>query len=91
MIILIISISFPSWNLVSTGIAETVIKYLVGMESETLKVFSEMIRFGRTNEDLYFEKMLLLIVVQLAESDASIYVIAFTRALRIHYKLRDAF
>ncbi|XP_017754601.1 PREDICTED: cilia- and flagella-associated protein 69-like [Eufriesea mexicana] len=74
IIILLISITLPSWNLVSGGIADTVIKYLVGIESDYVRVFSEIIKFDRTDENLYFEKVLLLIITNLAEVDACIYL-----------------
>ncbi|CAK9831943.1 Cilia- and flagella-associated protein 69 [Anthophora retusa] len=72
-IIFVLVNTFPSWNFVGSGIADTVIKYLVGVETGTARVFSETVKFGRTNEDFYFEKILLLIVTQLAEVDACIF------------------
>lgn len=75
MVILVILITFPSWNLVSSGIAEDVIKFFVGVETGAVRVFSENIKFGRSNEDLFFQKILLLIIMHLAEVDACIFVI----------------
>ncbi|XP_026674261.1 cilia- and flagella-associated protein 69-like [Ceratina calcarata] len=69
-----ILISFPKWNLVSCGIAEAVIEYLIGVETGVARVFSETIKFGRTINDLQFEKILLLIVTHLAEVDACIFL-----------------
>lgn len=77
MIILIISITLPSWNLVSGGIADNVIKYLVGIESGSVRIFEKIIKFDRTIDNLHFEKILLLIVTHLAEVDACIFVITF--------------
>ena len=77
MIILTISITLPSWNLVSGDIADTVIKYLVGIESGSVRIFAEIIKFDRTIDNLHFEKILLLIVTHLAEVDACIFVITF--------------
>ncbi|XP_060829520.1 cilia- and flagella-associated protein 69-like [Bombus pascuorum] len=74
MIILIISITLPSWNLVSSGIADAVIKYLIGIEFGSTTIFSKVIKFGRTTDDLHFEKTLLLIVTHLAEVDACIFL-----------------
>lgn len=81
IIILIISITLPSWNLVSSGIADAVIKYLIGIEFGSTTIFSKVIKFGRTTDDLHFEKTLLLIVTHLAEVDACIFVITFSLSL----------
>ena len=72
-----ISITLPSWNLVSGGIADIVIKYLVGIESGSVRIFADIIKFDRTIDNLHFEKILLLIVTHLAEVDACIFVITF--------------
>ncbi|CAL7952404.1 unnamed protein product [Xylocopa violacea] len=80
-IILTILVTFPSWNLVSSGIADTTFKYLIGVESGTVRVFSEIIKFSRSIEDLYFEKILLFTVMHLAEVDACILLMVQRRLM----------
>ncbi|XP_029050719.1 cilia- and flagella-associated protein 69-like isoform X2 [Osmia bicornis bicornis] len=82
VIILVILITFPSWNLVSSGIAEDVIKFFVGVETGTLRVFAENIKFGRSNEDLFFQKILLLTITHLAEVDACIFLMKEKKLMR---------
>ncbi|XP_076240800.1 cilia- and flagella-associated protein 69 [Calliopsis andreniformis] len=78
VIILAILIAFPSWNFVSSGIPDDIIKFLIAIESGSVRVFSEKVTFDKTNEDLFFQKTLLLIVTHLAEIDACIFVIIFS-------------
>ncbi|XP_076663021.1 cilia- and flagella-associated protein 69 [Andrena cerasifolii] len=75
VVILVVIILFPSWNFVSSGIADEAIRFLVGVEAGSVRVFSERVNFGRSNADLYFQKTLLVITMHLVEIDACIYVI----------------
>ncbi|XP_043786535.1 cilia- and flagella-associated protein 69-like [Apis laboriosa] len=70
MIILMISINLPSWNLVGSGIADIIIEILIGIETNSVRIFSEIITFGTSIEDLYLEKIILLIIINLAEVNA---------------------
>lgn len=74
MIILMISINFPSWNLVGSGIVDIIIEILVGIESNSIRIFSEIITFDTSIEDLYFQKILLLIVIHLAEISTCVII-----------------
>lgn len=74
-VILAVIILFPSWNFVSSGIADEAIKFLVGVEVGSVRVFSERVKFGRSDADLYFQKTLLVIAMHLVQIDACIYVI----------------
>lgn len=74
MIILMISINLPSWNLVGSGIADIVIEILIGIETNSARIFSEIIKFGSTIEDLFLEKIMLLIIIHLAEINASVII-----------------
>lgn len=74
MIILMISINLPSWNLVGSGIADIVIEILIGIESNSVRIFSELITFNTSIEDLYFQKILLLIVIHLSEINTCVII-----------------
>ncbi|XP_076278659.1 cilia- and flagella-associated protein 69 [Lasioglossum baleicum] len=81
-IILSILISFPTWNFVSSGIADKAIKFLIAVETGSVRVFSETITFGRTNEDLSFQKVLLLIAMHLSQIDACIPIMVHRKLMR---------
>ncbi|XP_076397270.1 uncharacterized protein LOC100874990 isoform X6 [Megachile rotundata] len=82
VIILVILITFPSWNIVSSGIADDVIKFFNGVEAGSVRVFSQNVKFGRSNEDLFFQKVLLLIITHLAEIDACIFLMEDRKLMR---------
>ncbi|XP_076162248.1 cilia- and flagella-associated protein 69-like isoform X3 [Ptiloglossa arizonensis] len=82
VIILALLVTFPSWNYVSSGIADNVVKFLVAVESGTVRVFSEIVKFGRTNDDLFFQKVLLLTVTQLAKIDACIFLMVKRKVMK---------
>lgn len=74
MIILMISINLPSWNLVGSGIADIIIEMSIGIETNSVRIFSEIITFGTSIEDLYFEKIILLITTHLAEVNSCVII-----------------
>ncbi|XP_076642623.1 cilia- and flagella-associated protein 69-like [Halictus rubicundus] len=81
-IILTILITFPTWNFISSGIADKVIKFLIAVETGSVRVFSETITFGRTNEDLFFQKVLLLIAIHLSQIDACISIMVHRKLMQ---------
>lgn len=67
-------VALPSWNLVSSGIAEDIVDLLSAIESGTTKIWTENVKFSDNDEDLFFKKTLLLIIAHLADIDIYVFV-----------------
>ncbi|KYN15906.1 Uncharacterized protein C7orf63 [Trachymyrmex cornetzi] len=67
-------VALPSWDLVSNGIAEDIVNLLSTIESGTTKIWSENVKFSDSDEDLFFKKILLMIIAYLADIDVYIFV-----------------
>lgn len=67
-------VALPSWDLVSSGIAEDIIDLLSAIEYGTTKIWTENVKFSDNDEDLFFKKTLLLIIAHLADIDVYVFV-----------------
>ncbi|XP_067217250.1 cilia- and flagella-associated protein 69-like isoform X2 [Linepithema humile] len=79
-------VALPSWDLASSGIAEDIVNLLPAIKSDTAKVWTENVKFSDSEEDLFFKRILLMIVGHLAEID--IYVFIMQKAMIMPIILR---
>lgn len=77
-------VTFPSWDLVGSGIAEDIVELLGAIEFGTARIWTTDVKFADSDEDLFFRRTLLTIVAHLAHIDVYVFVIFvdfFTNAL----------
>ncbi|XP_036149500.1 uncharacterized protein LOC118647855 [Monomorium pharaonis] len=79
-------VALPSWDLVSSGIAEDIVNLLSAIESGTTKIWTENVKFSDNYEDLFFKRTLLIIIAHLADID--IYVFVMKKAMIMPIILR---
>jgi len=76
----------PSWDLVSSGIAEDVVYLLSAIESGTTKIWAEDVKFSDNDENLLFKKILLMIIAHLADIDIYVFVKYFCQFYFINFE-----
>lgn len=64
----------PSWDLVSSGIAEDIVDLLSAIESGVTKIWTKNVKFSDNDEDAFFKKTLLMIIAHLADIDVYVFV-----------------
>ncbi|XP_018355188.1 PREDICTED: cilia- and flagella-associated protein 69-like [Trachymyrmex septentrionalis] len=79
-------VALPSWNLVSSGIAEDIVHLLPSIESGTTTIWAESVKFSNSKEDFFFKKILLMIIAYLA--DIEVYVFVMDKAMIMSIILR---
>ncbi|KAG5314763.1 CFA69 protein, partial [Acromyrmex insinuator] len=79
-------VALPSWDLISSGIAEDIVNLLSAIESGSTKIWAENVKFSDSNEDLFFKKILLMIIAYLADID--IYIFMMDKAMIMPIILR---
>lgn len=67
-------VALPSWNLISSGIAEDIIELFSAIESGTIKIWTENVKFSDSDEDLFFKRTLLMIIAYLTDIDIYVFV-----------------
>jgi len=67
-------IFLPSWNLVSSGIAEDIVYLLSAIESGNIDIWMNNVKLSDSEEDLFFKRILLMIVAHFADSDIYVFV-----------------
>lgn len=67
-------VALPSWNLISSGIAEDIIDLLSTIESGTIKIWTKDVKFSDSDENFFFKRILLMIIAYLAEIDIYVFV-----------------
>lgn len=67
-------VALPSWKLIRSGLADDIATLLVATEIGSENTWISNVKFGTSNEDLLFKKILLLIVSHLAQSEAAVKV-----------------
>lgn len=67
-------VALPSWNLISSGIAEDIIDLLSTIESGITKIWMEDIKFSDSDENFFFKRILLMIIAYFAEIDVYVFV-----------------
>ncbi|GAB1867239.1 hypothetical protein CAJAP_08318 [Camponotus japonicus] len=67
-------VALPSWNLISSGIAEDIIELLSAIGSGVIKIWTEDVKFSNSDEDLFFKRTLLMIIAYLADIDIYVFV-----------------
>lgn len=67
-------VALSSWDLVSSGIAEDIVNLLSAIEYGSIKIWTENVTFSDNDEDLFFKKILLMIIAHLADTDIYIFV-----------------
>jgi len=79
-------VALPSWDLVSSGIAEDVVYLLSAIESGTTKIWTEDVKFSDNDENLLFKKILLMIIAHLADIDIYVFVKYFCQFYFINFE-----
>lgn len=67
-------VALPSWNLISSGIAEDIIELLSAIGCGVIKIWTEDVKFSDSDEDLFFKRTLLMIIAYLADIDIYVFV-----------------
>jgi len=79
-------VALPSWDLVSSGIAEDVVYLLSAIESGTTKIWTEDVKFSDNDENFLFKKILLMIIAHLADIDIYVFVKYFRQFYFINFE-----
>lgn len=66
--------TLSSWDLVNSGIAEDIVNLLPAIESGSAKIWTETVTFSDNDKDLFFKKILLMIIAHLADIDIYVFV-----------------
>lgn len=63
--------AFPSWTLITSGLADDLALLAVATEVGTKGTWAEKVVFRATNKDLFFKKNLLLIISYIAQFESA--------------------
>ncbi|KAL6417927.1 hypothetical protein ACFW04_007249 [Cataglyphis niger] len=67
-------VALPSWNLISSGIAEDIIDLLSVIESGITKIWTKDIKFLDSDDNFFFKRILLMIIAYFAEIDVYVFI-----------------
>ena len=67
-------VALPSWKLIRSGLADDIAILVGATNIGSENTWTSNIKFTTSNEDLLFKKILLLLVAQLAQSEAAVQV-----------------
>ncbi|XP_033222568.1 cilia- and flagella-associated protein 69-like [Belonocnema kinseyi] len=67
-------VALPSWKLIRSGLTDDIAVLVVATEIGSEDTWLSNVKFGTSNENLLFKKILLLIVAHLAQSEAAVQI-----------------
>ncbi|XP_046593942.1 cilia- and flagella-associated protein 69-like [Neodiprion lecontei] len=80
-IMLAILATLPDWKFVQSGLAEDLVILAVATEFGTENTWASGVRFGNSNEDFRFKKILILIMCYLSKIGASVEIMKQRRLM----------